>query len=167
MNALFEEFVWRLVERLFPAPVYRVEPQERNWSVLWDVTANRPYRSIRPDVVVRRQRGRTSCVAIDAKYKRYDVIDVSSADVYQGLLYAQAYGHSDAQSSPTGLLVHPTSHAELQTGRVRLMRPNRERSADLVVIGLPVRSTLDRLRDPDGSPAATFRDVVQRALGEA
>lgn len=70
------------------------------------------------------------------------------------------------QYVPTGLLARPTSLAEPQTERIRLMRPNRERSAELVRIGLSVSSTLDHLDDPDGSPATTFRDVVHKARGE-
>jgi 5-methylcytosine-specific restriction enzyme subunit McrC len=165
MNSLFEEFVWRLVERLFPAPGFRVEPQERNWSVLWNVTTNSPDRSIRPDVVVRRQAD-FSRIAIDAKYKRYDVADVSSADVYQGLLYAQAYGHTGEQTVPTAFIVHPTARPELHTERIRLRRPDRGPAAELVVVGLPICSTIERLRGSDGSPAAMLRELVYRALGD-
>ena len=164
MNSLFEEFVWRLIERLFPAPEYRVEPQGRNWSVLWDLMANRPYRSIRPDVVVRQRQDGTSCVAIDAKYKRFDAVDVSSADIYQCLLYAQAYAPADEQSTPTAFLVYPTSRAEPHAETVRLRRPDRGRAADVVIVGLPVRSTLERLQDPDGSPGIMLRDVIRQAL---
>jgi 5-methylcytosine-specific restriction enzyme subunit McrC len=165
MNSLFEEFVWRLVARLFPAPAYRVEPQERNWSVLWDSTANRPYRSIRPDVVVREQQGGSACLAVDAKYKRLDVVDASSADVYQGLLYAQAYGSPHQQSARTAFLVYPTSHSEPQTKRVRLRRPDRGSAAELVVVGLPVALTLERLQQPHGAAGIILRDVIRQALG--
>lgn len=165
MNSLFEDFVARLVARLFPAPAYRVEAQERNWSVLWDSTANRPYRSIRPDVVVREQQGGTACLAVDAKYKRLDVVDTASADVYQGLLYAQAYGASHQQSAPTALLVYPTSQSEPQTRRVRLRRPDRASAAELVVVGLPVASTLERLQQPNGAAGIALRDVISQALG--
>jgi 5-methylcytosine-specific restriction enzyme subunit McrC len=164
MNALFEEFIWRLVERLFPAPAYRVEPQEQNWSVLWDVAANRSYRSIRPDVVVRRRDGAQPCAVIDAKYKRYDVIDVSSADVYQGFLYAQAYAATGSGTPPTGLLIYPSERDEVQSETIRLRRSGRERAADLVAFGLPVRTTLEHLHDADASPSSRLRSVIGKAL---
>jgi 5-methylcytosine-specific restriction enzyme subunit McrC len=168
MNSLFETFVTRLIERLFPAPIYHVEAQERNRSVLWDPSSNRSYGSIRPDVVVRRpRRGDTGSVAVDAKYKLYDVVDVKNADIYQGLLYAQAYGRTDESSVATAFLVYPTSYAHPHTERVRLRRPERTPVADLVMIGLPVSSTLEQLRVLNGSPGVMLRDTIAAALGGA
>jgi 5-methylcytosine-specific restriction endonuclease McrBC regulatory subunit McrC len=164
MNSLFEEFVWRLVDHLFPPPSYRVEAQERNWSVLWSATENRSYRSIRPDVVVREAGGAGMCVAIDAKYKRYDMIDPSSADIYQGFLYAQAYNATGQVLPPTGFLVYPASSPELKVEHVRLRRPNGERAGELVILGLPVRLTLDTIDQPDSSPVATLRGEIAGAL---
>jgi 5-methylcytosine-specific restriction enzyme subunit McrC len=164
MNSLFEEFVWRLFERLFPPPDQRVEPQARNRSVLWDVGANQSYRSIRPDLVLHRRVEPRAAVAIDAKYKRYDAADVASADIYQGLLYAQAYGRGEDGPVPTAMLVYPSEGDDLRRETIQLRRPDRQRAAVLVVIGLPVRLTLERIGATVGSPALTLRDIVARVL---
>ncbi len=72
MNQLFERFVTRVVEQVLPAARYRVTSQLSFRSVVWNVSSQRPYTNIIPDVVVER-RGASDCrVAIDAKYKLYD-----------------------------------------------------------------------------------------------
>ncbi len=115
MTSLFETFVWRLVEHLLPPSAYRVEPQERNTSVLWDPVKSRSYRSIRPDVVVRYPAvGRA--IVIDAKYKRYDLTDVSSGDLYQCLIYALAYAGPRAAPVPNDHAGDDLRHAADRDG---------------------------------------------------
>ena len=70
MNQLFERFVTRVVEQVLPVARYRVTSQVAFRSVVWNVSSQRPYTNIIPDVVVER-RGESDCrVAIDAKYKQ-------------------------------------------------------------------------------------------------
>ena len=164
MNSLFEEFVWRLIYRLFAPPDFRVESQEKNWSVLLNATTNRPYRSIRPDVVVHRSAPYSASVAVDAKYKRYDLVDASSADLYQGLLYAQAYRNEQSAQFPTAMLVYPASQEIVDVDRVHLRRPNTSVAAELSIIGLPVRRTLETI-DAPSSPAAFLRSQILKSLG--
>lgn len=91
---------------------------------------------------------------------------MSSADVYQGFLHAQAYGRTDGEAIPTSLLVHPTDHAEPHAEVIRLRRPDQRRVAELIVFGLPVRLTLDLIDRPASWPAATLRRSIERSLGE-
>ena len=55
MNQLFERFVTRVVEQVLPAARYRVTSQSLFKSVVWNVSSQRPYTSIIPDVVVERR----------------------------------------------------------------------------------------------------------------
>ena len=164
MNVLFEHFITRLVSAILPRGEYRVQAQERNRSVLWDAVRHSPYGSIRPDLVVRHAAEKGRAVPIDAKYKRYDKKDLSSADIYQGLLYAQAYGRTDLGETPIALIVHPTGSAKLAVERIELQRPGIGRAAELVVVGLPVKLTLECLRARKPSPADAIRDTVVQAL---
>ena len=55
MNQLFEHFVTRVVGQLLPAARYRVSSQISFKSVVWNVSSQRPYANIIPDVVVQRR----------------------------------------------------------------------------------------------------------------
>ena len=164
MNVLFEDFVTRLVAKLFPPPGFRVESQERNRSVLWHTRRQAPYGSIRPDIVVRRALANPRAVAIDAKYKRYDVDAVANADIYQALLYAQAYGRNEPDRVPAALIVHPTESEEAFAERIELRRPGNQRASELIVVGLPVKRTLDELMAGSSTVAELIRSAVELAL---
>ena len=63
MNQFFERFATRVVEQVLPVARYRVTSQIPFKSVVWNVSSQRPYTSIIPDVVVER-RGEPDCPAV-------------------------------------------------------------------------------------------------------
>ena len=52
MNKLFENFVTRWFARLLSSSVFRVIPQRRDRTILWDAALNRPYKAVIPDLLV-------------------------------------------------------------------------------------------------------------------
>ncbi len=145
MNQLFERFVTRVVEQVLPAAPYRVTSHIHFRSVVWNVSTQRPYTTIIPDVVVE-QRGVPDCrVAIDAKYKLYDERGFDQSDIYQTFLYAFALGAGAAERVPTSLLLYPATAEEPRSTRLQVRRLTGGAGAEIVGIGLPVAAFLREL----------------------
>ena len=145
MNRLFERFVTRVVERILPAARYRVTSQSPFRSVLWNVSSQRPYASIIPDMVVER-RGEPDCrVAIDAKYKLYDEHEFDPGDVYQTFLYAFALGAKAAGAAPTSLLLYPATADASRATRLQIRRLSGGTGAAILGMSLPVAELLEEL----------------------
>ena len=145
MNRLFERFVTRAIEQILPVVRYRVTSQVSFKSVVWNVSSQRPYTNIIPDVVVER-RGESDCrVAIDAKYKLYDERGFDPGDIYQTFLYAFALGGTALDAVPTSLLLYPATAEEPKNTRLRIRRLSGGAGAEIVGIGLQVASLLKEL----------------------
>ena len=167
MNQLFERFVARVVEHVLPAARYRVMSQIHFKSVVWNVSSQRPYASIIPDVVVER-RGEPECrVPIDAKYKLYDERGFDPGDIYQTFLYAFALGATASDGTPTSLLLYPATAEVPGSTRLRIRRLSGRLGAEVVGIGLPVAGLLEELTA--GTAETPFRDdlgaVIDRSFG--
>lgn len=169
MNLLFERFVARMVERLLSSARHRVTSQSHFRSLVWNVTDQRPYTSIIPDVVVERQ-GESDCrVAIDAKYKLYDERDFDQGDIYQTFLYAFALGATAQGGVPTSLLLYPATTEEPRRTRLRVRRLAGGAGAEIVGIGLPVSALLKELTGGTGDKPLCGRlaKTIDDALGLA
>lgn len=96
MNALFEEYVGRLLTRALAGTEYRVTLQGGRLYCLTSLDDERPVFQTKPDILIWRA-GQVAHV-IDTKWKRISPqIDdrkqgVSQGDVYQMMAYAQLYG---------------------------------------------------------------------------
>ena len=136
MNQLFERFVTRVVEQILPVAQYRVTSQVPFKSVVWNVSSQRPYTNIIPDVVVERRGESNYRVAIDAKYKLYDERGFDQGDIYQTFLYAFALGATASGGVPTSLaavpgdeLKSPRTHAASDSS---VVRRGRERKSSVL-----------------------------------
>jgi 5-methylcytosine-specific restriction enzyme subunit McrC len=107
MNALFERFVWRVLDRLAAGRGWRVHYQRKDRSILWNEATDRSYAGVIPDLLVGRAGGSGGLLAIDAKYKQYDLRKLGNEDVYQTFLYAFAYAGDAAL--PEALVIYPAS----------------------------------------------------------
>ena len=145
MNRLFERFVTRVVEQVLPATRYRVTSQIPFSSVVWNVSSQRPYTRIMPDVVVERRGDPSRRVAIDAKYKLYDERGFDPGDIYQTFLYAFALGGTGGDGAPTALLAYPATIEEPRRTRLRIRRLPDGTGAEIVGVGLPVSALLKEL----------------------
>ena len=96
MNALFEEYIGRLLTRALAGTEYRVTLQGGRLYCLTSLDDERPVFQTKPDILIWRA-GQVVHV-IDTKWKRMSSqIDdrkqgVSQGDVYQMMAYAQLYG---------------------------------------------------------------------------
>ena len=165
MNQLFERFVTRVVEQILPVTRYRVTSQISFKSVVWNVSSQRPYTNIIPDVVVER-RGVSDCrVAIDAKYKLYDERGFDQGDIYQTFLYAFALGAAASGGVPTSLLLYPATAEEIRSTRLRIRRLSGGTGAEIVGIGLPVAALLKELTA--GAGETPLRDGLATVIDES
>lgn len=95
MNALFEEYIGRLVTRALAGSEFRVTLEGGRLCCLTSVDDKREIFQTRPDILIKR--GDQVAHVIDTKWKRISArIDdpkqgVSQADVYQMMAYAQLY----------------------------------------------------------------------------
>jgi len=137
MNRLFERFVeWLFARALTGSPI-SVHPQFRDNSLLWH--GERRWGTVVPDLLLRRG---DAALAVDAKYKRYDLKRVSSDDLYQLFLYAQAY--RGFGTTPSSVLVFP---AESQQAIQRLdLRVNGAAESSVRAVSLHLKVLLEQIR---------------------
>ena len=175
MNQLFERFVTRVIEQVLPVARYRVTSQSPFKSVVWNLSSQRPYASIIPDVVVER-RGEPDCrVAIDAKYKLYDERGFDQGDIYQTFLYAFALGATASGRVPTSLLLYPATAEEPRSTRLRIRRLSGGAGADVASNSSAVRRGGSGNRrywsagrgTTEGVDGWRWRDTVTRRLGDS
>lgn len=167
MNALFERFVYRLLERLLAGSRVRLRYQHRDRSIIWDEDAARPYTSVVPDLLIEGPPPGRWRLPVDAKYKLYDEKDVGSGDIYQSFLYAYAYGPT-GEAMPTGVIVYPSSSGTHATHRLSVRKAEGLRGARIAVIGLPIVTALDEIESGAPGPiAATVVDAIGMGVPRA
>lgn len=146
MNALFERFIWRVLERLATPRGLRLRYQRKDRSILWNAGADRPYGSVIPDLLLDRP-GTSGMLAIDAKYKTYDAKKLSNDDLYQTFLYAFAYGQRTATSSPQALLLYPAAGPTPSETVVAIRDSASQTLGRIHALGLHIPSLLREVRD--------------------
>jgi len=167
MNLIFERFVYRLFEKLFGGAAYAVEYQRADRSIVWDADRNRPYSRVIPDLLVRSKQPPFRRLAVDAKYKLYDERKVAPGDVYQSFLYAYAYGQEkgESESTPTSLIVYPSSSGSPRAVRLRVRNSSKIAGAEIYALGLPVPESLRELKTSGlGLSLSELEHLVLKAL---
>ena len=144
MNRLFENFVARWFGELFLSSLYRVLPQRRDRSILWNADLGRPYKAIIPDLLVEHRKEQGRYLPVDAKYKLYDERTISSGDIYQTFLYAYAYGQTHVL--PTALLLYPASTTGGGQVRLHVRRSGGSTSAELLAVPIHIPTVLNDAR---------------------
>jgi 5-methylcytosine-specific restriction enzyme subunit McrC len=164
MNALFEHFMEVALRFALGGEGLRVHVQQRNRSILWDVTRQRPYAPVIPDFVVEPLEGARPRLTVDAKYKEYDKRRLDTSDVYQGFLYAFAY--ADQTSYPRSLILYPSESVSGSHRRLQVRTGAARQDALLDVIGVHAPSLLDELRARRrGSHSTTLAARISEAMG--
>ncbi len=147
MNALFEEYVARLLARALAGTDLRVSAQGGHRDCLFDGETGR-FRT-RPDLIVRR--GSRIAFIIDTKWKRITQIHdpkhgVSQSDVYQLMAYGRLY------DCPNVVLLYP-HHGGLQSEpilqRYSIAMPGAQESLFVATFDItgPYRKHVTALRD--------------------
>ena len=145
MNALFEKFVWRVLEVLCAARGLCVRYQRKDRSILWDAMHDRPYARVIPDLLVESP-GADSWLPVDAKYKRYDSKHLDNADIYQTLLYALAYGAADSSGESQALVVYPSSDVSERQAAVEIRHSQGNVVATVRALGVHMPTLLSEIR---------------------
>lgn len=156
MNALFEQYVTRLVTRALASSGYRVAAQGGHRDCLFDGGTGR-FRT-KPDLIIRH--GDRTVLVIDTKWKRMvPRIDdpkqgVSQADVYQLMAYSQLY------RCPNVMLLYP-HHGDLPPGPIYTRYAIAcEGAADSLLV-----ATME-VTGPSQSHAEALKYLIQEALRE-
>jgi len=162
MNRLFEDFVARWFGDLFGGSVYRVLPQRRDRSILWNADLGRPYKAIIPDLLIQHRNELGRVLPVDAKYKLYDERTISSGDIYQTFLYAYAYGQT--HTLPTALLLYPASSTGGGQVRLHVRRTGGSTSAELLAVPIHIPTAL---KDARAGTVGTTGETVIAAVKSA
>ena len=156
MNALFEQFVMWLVKKCFAGGDISIRPQQRDGTVLR--SDGKRWGTLIPDLLICRQDAR---IAVDAKYKRYDLRRISPSDVYQLLIYAQAY--RGFTPHPRSILLYPTESA-VQDIQIDLT-PGVGQIASVVATGIELSRILRLLSTDHGRALELVASQLSAALG--
>ncbi len=164
MNVLFEQFIYRFVEWALRKQPYKVHYQHRDRSIIWDVTHNRPYTRVIPDLLIGTVPPGPNRLVIDAKYKPYDERRLSTADIYQSFLYAYAYSGL-ATKPPKALLLYPTSQPSSTPVRLQVRNAAQRVGASVQALGLSIPQALAEVRENQPGPAARLlQEITNNAL---
>ena len=169
MNALFEQFVTRLLEATFSGTGVHVAAQRRDTSLLVDERTARSYASVIPDVLLERRddAGRRR-IPLDAKYKLYDEHRLEMGDIYQTFFYGYAYARASEHEAGNALayLVYPATAATVAAAplHLRVRRADRVTSARIRTIALDVPATLAAIRSGGDVPMGALAGVRSALL---
>ncbi len=145
MNALFERFVWRVLEIVCARHGLRVQYQRKDRSILWDEKNSKTYASVIPDLLVNVP-DTNHFLAVDAKYKQYDERKLSSTDIYQTFLYAFAYGTGRSDDAPRALLIYPASQVQVQQAGVQVRNRKGRGIGSVRALGIHIPTLLHEVR---------------------
>jgi 5-methylcytosine-specific restriction enzyme subunit McrC len=160
MNRLFEEFVTWLLRRRLHSTSAAVEAQRSDRLVFEHASTGRAYASIRPDMVVRWTDGLGigQRLPVDAKYKLYDDAQIESADLYQLVIYAQAYAPEDSPGPARALALFPSKGSTRHDIRVRF--PSGQGGALISAMGLDLARILLSLERRERVPVPALDAIA-------
>jgi hypothetical protein len=146
---------------------FRVHYQRRDSSIILNADTLRSYSRVVPDLLVETQAGANGArLAVDAKYKLYDVNKLQSGDIYQAFLYAYACGQHGGVVPPTAVLVYPASSESGPETHLRIRNAHGFAGAELFAIGVFIPAALEELERGRCGPASQrILDVIRGALG--
>lgn len=162
MNSLFERFVERLIERVVPSS-WHVYRQRRDSSIIWNVDLHKRYATVIPDLLIDPRVG-GGRLAVDAKYKTYDLRRASVDDIMQSFLYAYAYSRDPTHTPATAVIVFPASSDTMSQTRLRVRSAETLVGSELSVLGVPIPRAL---REATVSGPSTLLDEIRGCLDSA
>ena len=151
MNLLFERFVERLFQQVLVPAGYRVDSQVSHSSIIRNVTTEKNYSRVIPDLLVQRRHPAGRRLVVDAKYKLYDERRIDPSDIYQMFVYAFALSSTGAHTQhpehgvPTAVLVYPSSGPSGKEVLMEVRPPQSLPGARVLAIGIPIPAALDEL----------------------
>jgi 5-methylcytosine-specific restriction enzyme subunit McrC len=162
MNAIFEQFVTRLVTNSLADTQLQARAQRSIRAVILDEETGDTYSKIRPDLIIEDTTTKHA-VPVDVKYKLYDSAKkISSADIYQSFVYAYSIG-ADADDPRAGLIYPSTTST---SGPALYIKPLAgAKSARIRGAGIDVPAVLDAIGRSAKEPLherirATIRELI-------
>lgn len=147
MNALFEEFVTKLLIDNLASAELAIRAQKKDRSIIFNERTGKSYAAIIPDVRIDDRREPTHrIVPLDVKYKLYDERKADSGDVYQTFFYAYAYASSE--QTPLGRIAYPTAK-ESEGFALRVKGISGARTGRIEGFGINVPAVLDLIESND------------------
>jgi 5-methylcytosine-specific restriction enzyme subunit McrC len=167
MNRLFEKFVFRLVDRLLAGIGVRVHYQRGDRSIIVNASTNQSYARVVPDFLIEATDPTVAArVAVDAKYKLYDERKLDSGDVYQGFLYAYAFGGAGRRVLPAALLLYPSSTRSSQAVRLRVRSAQTSGDAEILALGFSIPEALAEVSHRAQGPVTrAIIEAIQQGIG--
>jgi len=161
MNSLFEQFLNKYLTEILRKNNLKIAYQHHDRSIIWDIFQNRSYSQVIPDFLVSSVNS-SNRLAVDAKYKIYDIRKVDPGDIAQVFLYAYAFDHSP---QPTAVLIYPTEEKSDQRASMVIRQSNQPYGARIHVLGLNIPEALEeiRVRQP-GNSAALITNTINTAF---
>lgn len=144
MNALFEGFITALVRTALSGNNFTIQSQAKSAGHIWDVSRNRSYTHIIPDLLIETEAGKR--LAIDAKYKRYDERKLAQSDIYQTFLYAYALSN-ETTKMPSALLLYPSENSTMNRTRLDIRNIQGHQKARLHALGVDIPTALNGMID--------------------
>lgn len=165
MNALFEKFIFRYLERLINSTPYQLKFQFPEKATIFNYFTRQPYTSIRPDFLLYHAQHPSINVALDAKYKQYDNRAISTGDIYQAFLYAYAFSQN-FQPHPEAFIIYPATGRTQQTARLQIRNASQYVGGELHILGVYLPQMLEEMetRQLDGPTANFMREAIFSSL---
>lgn len=163
MNAIFEQFVTRLVTNSLADTQLQARAQKSIRAVILDEETGDTYSRIRPDLIIEDTTTKHT-VPVDVKYKLYDSAKkISSADIYQSFVYAYSIG-ADADNPRAGLIYPSTTSI---SGPALYIKPLASaKSARIRGAGIDVPAVLDAIgRSAEESLHDRMRATIRELTG--
>lgn len=162
MNPLFEKFVEVLVRSVLRNDPIDIHAQLTATGHIWDAERNQTYKRIRPDLLLTTQTGLK--LAVDAKYKRYDIHKLHEGDIYQSFLYTYAFRSVQADMLPSALIIYPADMPSVGTTRLHIRDSRGAVQSRLHAFGIDIPSVLDDLFCGTEQASASVCDVIRYLL---
>jgi 5-methylcytosine-specific restriction enzyme subunit McrC len=166
MNALFEQFVTRLLTEGLADDGVLVVPQRRDRSAIVEETSGKPYRTVIPDMLLigRTEDSTVFRVPVDAKYKLYQEGKIEPGDIYQTFFYAYAFDRrKSADPEPArAFILYPSTDGWDQI-RLRTQATGAVTSARLAGLGVDVHQALKAIESAT-VPALPFVSAMRERL---
>ena len=134
MNRVFEKFATRLVSDALVNTPLTLSAQHGMVATIIDERRRRSYTTIRPDLVIS-DPSTGQCIPVDVKYKRYDLKNVSTGDIYQSFLYSYAL-EDKPDRRRSGILYASTAASTGPSLSIR--SPSGKNGGRLVAAGLDI-----------------------------
>lgn len=165
MNRLFEAFVREVLTRLLDKTGLGLDYLHSERSIIVRAGTHQTYSRVIPDFLVLQRNTAVPQAVVDAKYKLYDSIRVSNADIYQSFLYAYAF--SPLLANAQAGLIFPATTPSGSYDELLVRSTNSLTRAKVCLIGLPIPAVLAEMNKKTAvvTPETPWKAAIMNLVG--